>query len=583
MPRPCPSIRAPRCSSASARPSSGVDDPTAALEPIDLLADAVRGGRRRHAAPGARCSATSTRSRSSTCSSWKYPDPGALLARRVGRVAAHDDHDDGRRQLAADAREPARGRRSRGASTTSSCSAAPSACYTRWRARRAEPKVWLDWTEPDDPPCPSVWGDDRPGIEPVRDGAPRARADPGVPAVRDRAPRGRRARRRRAPARRRASSGRGFAAVAAENPHAWSRTPYTAGGDPHGRRPTNRMVTFPYPKRMCANIDVDQAAALLLCSYEAARAAGVPDDRLVFPLVGRRRARPLLLHRARARSPTSPAIGDRGRRRARRRRASASTTSRASTSTRASRPRSRSRCRRSGSAVPAAATTAPLTRHRRPRVRGRARATTTRRTRSRRWSTRAGSDPGLDRPRHRARAGTSRSTRSACTRPRHRRTASSRSTRRRPRRDGRRAAPARARRRRSTARSSSRRRRSSSSATAPRASALLTALTPDGRRALANTRDRDAMQSMCEQPWEGTTVALAQRRRHERRSIASTPLSARLLPAVPVGDLLDRAALRGLEVVAGEVRDRDERGLDHAVGDAEQLGGLAPRTGGAAS
>jgi acetyl-CoA C-acetyltransferase len=42
------------------------------------------------------------------------------------------------------------------------------------------------------------------------------------------------------------------------------------------------MVCHPYPKLMCANIDVDQAAALLLCSYETARAAGVPDDHLVF-------------------------------------------------------------------------------------------------------------------------------------------------------------------------------------------------------------------------------------------------------------------------------------------------------------
>jgi acetyl-CoA C-acetyltransferase len=33
---------------------------------------------------------------------------------------------------------------------------------------------------------------------------------------------------------------------------------------------------------MCANIFVDQAAAVLLCSPEAARAAGVPDDRLVY-------------------------------------------------------------------------------------------------------------------------------------------------------------------------------------------------------------------------------------------------------------------------------------------------------------
>jgi acetyl-CoA C-acetyltransferase len=72
-----------------------------------------------------------------------------------------------------------------------------------------------------------------------------------------------------------------FAKVAAHNPNAWSRTAYspeeirTVSGD-------NRMVCFPYTKRMCANIDVDQAAALWLCSYEAAKAAGISDDRIVF-------------------------------------------------------------------------------------------------------------------------------------------------------------------------------------------------------------------------------------------------------------------------------------------------------------
>jgi acetyl-CoA C-acetyltransferase len=72
-----------------------------------------------------------------------------------------------------------------------------------------------------------------------------------------------------------------FAAVAAENPHAWSRVAYT----PEEIRtisPENRAVCFPYPKRMCANIDVDQGAAVLLCSYEAARSAGVDDERMVF-------------------------------------------------------------------------------------------------------------------------------------------------------------------------------------------------------------------------------------------------------------------------------------------------------------
>ena len=33
---------------------------------------------------------------------------------------------------------------------------------------------------------------------------------------------------------------------------------------------------------MCSNIDVDQGAAILLCSYETARAAGIADDRMVF-------------------------------------------------------------------------------------------------------------------------------------------------------------------------------------------------------------------------------------------------------------------------------------------------------------
>src|SRR5207253_1589055 len=49
----------------------------------------------------------------------------------------------------------------------------------------------------------------------------------------------------------------------------------------------------------------------------------------------------------------------------------------------------------------------------------------------------------------------------------------------------------------------------------------------------------------------------------------------RLLPAVPVRDLLDRSPSRGLELVAFRIGDRDQRGLRDRVGDAEQFGGLA--------
>lgn len=76
-----------------------------------------------------------------------------------------------------------------------------------------------------------------------------------------------------------------FSEVATTNPFAWSPSALTPDevGTPS---PTNRMIAFPYPKLMNANLQVDQAAALLLCSVEAARSAGVPEDRWVFPWCG---------------------------------------------------------------------------------------------------------------------------------------------------------------------------------------------------------------------------------------------------------------------------------------------------------
>ncbi|MCU1426801.1 MAG: acetyl-CoA acetyltransferase [Actinomycetia bacterium] len=153
------------------------------------------------------------------------------------------------------------------------------AMHTRWRARR-EPRTHLDWETGDDEPCRDVIGDDRPGVSdyelahgaaaptlvyPLFETALRAAAGRDI-ATHQQAV---------------SELWSTFAAVAADNPNAWSRTAYT----PEQIRtvtPENRMVAFPYPKLMCSNIDVDQSAALLLCSYGTARAAGVADDRLVF-------------------------------------------------------------------------------------------------------------------------------------------------------------------------------------------------------------------------------------------------------------------------------------------------------------
>ncbi len=73
----------------------------------------------------------------------------------------------------------------------------------------------------------------------------------------------------------------GFTDVAATNPHAWSREPRSAEeiGTPSD---ANRRVSDPYLKLHNSHIGVDMGAALLLCSAQAARAAGVPRDRWVF-------------------------------------------------------------------------------------------------------------------------------------------------------------------------------------------------------------------------------------------------------------------------------------------------------------
>ena len=42
-------------------------------------------------------------------------------------------------------------------------------------------------------------------------------------------------------------------------------------------------MSLPYTKLLNSNIQTDQAAALILCSVETARALGVPRDRWVFP------------------------------------------------------------------------------------------------------------------------------------------------------------------------------------------------------------------------------------------------------------------------------------------------------------
>jgi acetyl-CoA C-acetyltransferase len=77
----------------------------------------------------------------------------------------------------------------------------------------------------------------------------------------------------------------GFNTVAATFPHAAFPEPRDAA---FLREPStaNRPFAFPYNKWHCAQMNVDQAAALLICSADAAQRLGVDPDRIVYPLVG---------------------------------------------------------------------------------------------------------------------------------------------------------------------------------------------------------------------------------------------------------------------------------------------------------
>ncbi len=69
--------------------------------------------------------------------------------------------------------------------------------------------------------------------------------------------------------------------VAAKNPYAWIQREVPAE-EIRNPAPGNRMVNYPYTKLMTSNISVDQSAALILCSAEAATRFGVPEEKRVY-------------------------------------------------------------------------------------------------------------------------------------------------------------------------------------------------------------------------------------------------------------------------------------------------------------
>lgn len=68
--------------------------------------------------------------------------------------------------------------------------------------------------------------------------------------------------------------------IAARNPQAWIQRAIPAD-EIRTPTPANRMVGYPYTKLMTSNIAVDQGAALIVCSAEAAARFGIATDKLV--------------------------------------------------------------------------------------------------------------------------------------------------------------------------------------------------------------------------------------------------------------------------------------------------------------
>ncbi len=76
-----------------------------------------------------------------------------------------------------------------------------------------------------------------------------------------------------------------FSDVAGDNPHAWIRTPLSAE-EIWQPSDGNRMVSWPYTKLMNSNNMVDQGAVIILAAAEKATHLQIPTERWVFPYAG---------------------------------------------------------------------------------------------------------------------------------------------------------------------------------------------------------------------------------------------------------------------------------------------------------
>ena len=236
--------------------------------------------------------------------SWPYPDPAALLADRLGAknvrrtVLTTTGGNSPEMLLHEIAHSILRG------DNKSALIGGAECIYSRRRAM-GESRSHLNWTTDERPLCPEIIGDDRPGNNPIEI-AHHADMPTSVYPLLETALRAAASHTVDEHQKIVSELWAKFSAVAATNPDAWLKESKTAS-EIRTVSASNRMIDFPYPKLMCANIIVDQAAAVIICSYEAAQIAGVPEEKMVFPLSGSD-AHDHYFFSERDRLDTSPAI-----------------------------------------------------------------------------------------------------------------------------------------------------------------------------------------------------------------------------------------------------------------------------------
>ncbi len=256
--------------------SNRVDRGAGVLEPVDLMAEALRRAEADTGTSGVLAAAESVRV---ICLlSWRYADPGTLVAGRVGASPSETVYTVmGGNYAQTVVNDTARAIQ-RGELDLALLTGAEA-----WRSRSDSRSAGgrPDWTAQPEGVHPTVLmgtGDNlsSPGeiargiflpvqVYPMLDVALRAAAGLSIDEHR----------------RQISELWSRFSEVAASNPHAWIQQAFTPEqiAEPS---PENRMIGFPYTKRMNSNNMVEQGAGLILCSVAKATSLGIPPERWVF-------------------------------------------------------------------------------------------------------------------------------------------------------------------------------------------------------------------------------------------------------------------------------------------------------------